>query len=295
MSGGASRELGGLRVKLILAYDGTEFSGSQRQPGKRTIQGELERAASILAHRETPVVLAGRTDAGVHALGQVAAFEDVRTDLDSLRLLRALNALLPDDISVQKVGRVQATFEPRRDAKWRSYTYRICTGFGQNPLERFRELHVSQPLNAAAMVAAGRMFEGEHDFASVCGLGAGVPWSDRRSTGRGTVRRIYYCGIREGPGARITIKVVGDGFLPKQVRTMAGALLEVGRGRRDPAWIGQLLAERDRRAGPKTAPAHGLVLMQVGYTEFDFASCATCDGDQATQGLVHDGSTNLFS
>jgi tRNA pseudouridine38-40 synthase len=284
----------GPRVKLVLSYDGTEFSGSQRQPGKRTIQSELERAVGVLANRPTPVTLAGRTDAGVHALGQVAAFEDVRIDLPDDRLLLALHSLLPDDIAVQSVERVDSGFDPRHDAKWRAYHYRICNG-PMNPLERRHELYVSQPLDLAAMIEAGEHFGGEHDFASFCGLGSGVPWTQKRTSGRGTVRRIHRCSVRLDRSPVIAIDVVGDAFLPKQVRTMVGALLEVGRGRRDPEWISRLLSERDRRLGPKTAPPYGLVLLHVGYSDFDFTLPAVGGEEEAIQGLVHDGSTNLFS
>jgi len=279
---------------LVLAYDGTEFSGSQRQPGKRTIQSELELAIEVLARAPTRVTLAGRTDAGVHALGQVAAFEDVRTDLSDDRLRLAIGSLLPDDVAVQSAVRVGADFDPRRDAKWRSYRYQICNG-PINPLERRHELYVSQPLDIAGMAEAGKQFCGEHDFASVCGLGLGVPWADKKPRGRGTVRRVYRCSVRQDRPPVITIDVVGDAFLPKQVRTMVGALLEVGRGRRDPHWIFQLLRDRDRRSGPKTAPPHGLALMEVGFTEFEITSFADRGEERATQGLVHDGSTNLFS
>jgi tRNA pseudouridine38-40 synthase len=283
------------KVALIVAYDGTEFSGSQRQPGRRTIQDELERTVGILAHGPVPVALAGRTDAGVHALGQVAAFADARPDLENHRLVSALNALLPGDVSVQSAMRVEAEFDPRRDAQWRAYQYRICNG-PENPLQRRYTLQVTQRLDLAAMSGAASQFFGEHDLASFCGLGAGVPWSERKNIGRGTVRRIFKCAVAQAErGPVITIDVVGDAFLPNQVRAMVGALLDVGRGRRDQDWIARLLTEPDRRHGPKTAPPHGLTLMQVGYSDVDGTAAEDRAEAETIQGLVNDGSTNLFS
>ena len=277
-----------------MAYDGTEYSGSQRQPDKRTIQGELESAVATVARRPISVELAGRTDAGVHALGQVASFEDSRSGLEKSRLVVALNAVLPKDISVHSAEWVSAGFDPRRCAKWRAYQYRICNG-PANPLERRHALTVSQPLVVAAMAEAAGRFAGVHDLSSFCGLGSGVPWSKRKVIGRGAVRHIYSCSVRNTGQTGITIDVAGDAFLPNQVRTMVGALLEVGRSKRDPDWVTRLLCDKDRRLGPGTAPPHGLILMQVGYTEFEGDSGAERIGAGATQGLVDDGSTNLFS
>jgi tRNA pseudouridine38-40 synthase len=241
------------------------------------------------------VAFAGRTDAGVHALGQVAAYEDVRPDLEDRRLVSALNALLPEDVSVQSVARVGAGFDPRRDPRWRAYQYRICNG-PENPLERRYTLQVTQRLDLAAMADAARQFAGEHDLASFCGLGTGVPWSERKNIGRGTVRRIFKCAVAQAePGPVITIDVMGDAFLPNQVRAMVGALLDVGRGRREPDWITRLLSEPDRRYGPKTAPPHGLTLMQVGFTDVEGTAAEDRAEAETTQGLVNDGSTNLFS
>jgi tRNA pseudouridine38-40 synthase len=295
LSEDSSRGSARQKVRLVIAYDGTEFSGSQRQPGRRTIQDELERAVGILAHESIPVAFAGRTDAGVHALGQVATFEDVRSELEDLRLVSALNALLPEDISVLSAERIGAGFDPRRDARWRAYQYRICNG-PENPLERRYTLQVTQRLNLAAMATAAGQFSGEHDLASFCGLGTGVPWSERKNIGRGTVRRIFKCAVAQAErGPVITIDVVGDAFLPNQVRAMVGALMDIGRGRRDPDWINGLLSEPDRRRGPKTAPPHGLTLMQVGYTDVEGTAAENRAEAETIQGLVNDGSTNLFS
>lgn len=261
-------------LKLVVAYDGRRFAGSQRQVGKRTIQEELETACGRLLGVETPVRLAGRTDAGVHALGQVAAVHSPRIAMADGSVMAALNALLPDDIAVRLVETVRLDFDPRRDARWREYRYRVGVE-PVSPLIAGLVLTRRRVLDVEAMQAAARHFEGEHDFASFAGMGAGTPWSKWRARPRQTVRRIFRCDSRSandplfGGGDQIVeIVVIGDAFLPRQVRGMVGALIEVGRGRREPAWIEALLAQGDRRGGPDTVPAHGLVLWAVGYAPF---------------------------
>jgi len=261
-------------LKLVVAYDGRRFAGSQRQVGTRTVQDELETACARLFGVESPVRLAGRTDAGVHAVGQVAAVVDPKLERTDLATMAALNGILPDDVSIRTVEVVTADFDPRRDARWREYRYRICVGTA-SPLTAGLVLAHWAWLDVEAMRAAARRFEGEHDFASFAGMGAGTPWSAWRERPRQTVRRILRCECRVavdtlfGSGDRIVeVLVIGDAFLPRQVRAMVGALLEVGRGRRDAAWIDELLARGDRRGGPVTVPGHGLVLWAVGYAPF---------------------------
>lgn len=272
MSGVRDDESGPKRLKLILAYQGTEFSGSQRQPGKRTIQGELEAALGKLVEGPVAVSLAGRTDAGVHAFGQVAACEDVRPDLDVIDLRNALNNHLPPDIGVQSVERVEVGFDPRRSAKWRHYRYRIWVG-NRQPGLMGSHLQLTGPFNVMRMIHGAIRFEGEHDFASFCGLGKGVPGAGELGE-RGTVRRIHRAFVRgrtnpELYGQMIDVDIVGDAFLPGQVRSMVGALLEVGRGKVQPDWIDELLAVADRRKGPKAVLPHGLALVAVGYDQWD--------------------------
>lgn len=259
----------------MVAYDGREFSGSQRQPGKRTVQGDLEAAAADLFGSATPMLLAGRTDSGVHAVGQVASCLDKRPKLSERQIAQAFRAHLAVDVSIGSVQRVSIDFDPRRDAKWRQYRYQIWNGT-PNPLVRDRAALVERELDARAMQIAAQSLVGERDFASFAGLGKGVPWSDRE--GRGTVRRIWSVdfGACPGPlGRMVTVDIVGDAFLPGQVRSIIGALLEVGRGRRNPEWLPKLIARQDRRAGPKAAPAHGLVLWQVGYEAYAGATGST--------------------
>lgn len=256
------------RLKLVVAYDGQGFSGSQRQPGKRTVQGELESASALLFGVADPVSLAGRTDSGVHAVGQVASCLDHRPELSEWQIARALRKLCGDDLSVRSVERVCPAFDPRRDAQWRQYRYLIWNG-PPNPLVRGSAALVERELDLTAIREAARSLVGELDFASFAGLGKGVPWSDRE--GRGTTRRIWSTEIVESPthwGRTVTIDVIGDAFLPGQVRSIVGALIEVGRRRKSPEWLTELIARGDRRAGPKAAPAHGLVLWHVGYEPF---------------------------
>lgn len=263
---------GGSALKVILGYDGLGFAGSQRQPGQRTVQAVLEDAFSTLAGRQTAVVLAGRTDEGVHAAGQVASVADVRADWQASRYVLALNALLPDDCGVGTVERVDASFHARFDARWREYRYRIWTGPRQ-PAARSVIWQRHGTIDVAAMDDAAGRLTGTHDLASFAGGGEGVPWSERQQAPRGTTRTIMICRARAidpwwgpaGAGNLIELRIVADGFLPRMVRTIAGVLVEIGQRRRDPAWVDALLAGRDRRKAGETAPAHGLTLWQVGY------------------------------
>jgi tRNA pseudouridine38-40 synthase len=270
------------RLKLVIAYNGQEYSGSQRQPEHRTIQGELETALATLTERPVSISLAGRTDAGVHAKGQVGSCIDPRPDMATGEIQRALLAILPLDISVLRIDRVPASFDPRRDAKWRHYRYRIRVG-ARDPLDNSAVLVLDGPLNVMRMLHGAIRFEGEHDFGSFAGLGRGVPERVDRDRGRGTVRRIILAHARssmdEGRnGQSISVDIVGDAFLPGQVRTMVGGLLEVGRGKVQPDWIDSLLQNADRRTGPKAVAAKGLTLIQVGYDDWDEASVPRWSG-----------------
>jgi tRNA pseudouridine38-40 synthase len=260
------------RLKIILAYNGQEFSGSQRQPGKRTIQEALETALATLAGKPVQVTLAGLTDAGVHALGQVASCLDPRPDLDSGSFGAALNFHLPDDIGVQKVERVAKDFDPRRSARWRHYRYGIWIG-NRQPVFAPTRLQLIGPLNVMRMLHGAKRFEGEHDFASFSGLGKGVPGAQLIGP-RGTVRRIILASAQgrmdaDHYGQAIDIDIVGDAFLPGQVRSMVGSLIDIGRGKLQPDWIDELLEVADRRKGPKAVSPRGLTLVAVGYDEWD--------------------------
>jgi tRNA pseudouridine38-40 synthase len=264
-------------LKLVLAYDGRSFFGSQRQDGKRTVQGELEQAIEDVVGFPVPVYLAGRTDQGVHAVGQVASLADHRPELRDQTVQKALNAHLPDDLAVTAVERRPLGFHARYDARWREYRYRLWTGVRQ-PIAAGFVWQRPGTLDRDAMSAAALKLIGTHDVASFAGGGEGVPGSDRQSRARGTTRTILVCEVRricpwwgsaDPTGTLLEVRIAADGFLPRMVRSVMGALAEIGRGARPETWIDELLASRDRRLGPITAPAHGLTLWRVGYDEDD--------------------------
>lgn len=263
------------RLQLVVSYDGSNFAGSQLQRGVRTVQGELGAALTALAGSPVTTVFAGRTDRGVHAAGQVVTCADIRPGEADERILRAVNGLLPEDISVTSVRRRPASFHARFDALWREYRYRIWSGPRQ-PLARGHVWERIARLDAVKMHQAAQEFVGERDMAALASHGRGVPWSDRDSSRRGTVRTVLRCGCEAvkpwwcaggDEGTLIEIQVVADGFLPRMVRAMVSLLVEVGRGTRRPGWIGEVLSSRDRRQAVGSAPAHGLVLWRVGYAD----------------------------
>ena len=259
------------RFKITLAYDGTDFVGWQRQAAGVSIQGLLEDALRELDGRDVTVMGAGRTDAGVHALGQVAAFA-IERPLAADAVVRALNARLPDTVRVLSADEAPASFRARADARSKTYRYRIWHGDVVSPFERRFVWHVPGALDVEAMRTAGRILEGKHDFAAFQTAG-----SDAETT----VREIYslliadcqllnYCeyqqSISNQQSAIINVEITGSGFLRHMVRAIAGSLVEVGRGHRPSAWMADVLASRDRgQAGP-TAPARGLFLVSVAYS-----------------------------
>jgi tRNA pseudouridine38-40 synthase len=223
-------------LKLTLAYDGTGFWGSQRQAGMRSVQEDLEGALSRLAGTTVTVALAGRTDRGVHAVGQVASCTDIRPGMSAERMLLAINAHLADDLSVVSCERVDAPFHARFDAVWREYRYRIWCGVPQ-PLVRDRVWQRHSPVDVAAMAAGAAALHGPVDLASFAGSGKGVVPARNALPGRGTVRTIQHCSVRAvepwwgvapGAGFGVEIRIVADGFLPQAVRAIAGALADIG-------------------------------------------------------------------
>lgn len=239
--------------RLVVEYDGTDFAGWQRQPGSRTVQGVLEQALARLAEGPVAVLGAGRTDAGVHAEGQLASAR-AAVRLEPAALLRALNAILPRDLAVRALAPAPDEYHARRAARTKLYAYRLWTGAVRSPLRERHSLWRRPPLALEAMREGAAQLVGTHDFASFQAAGGSV-----RTTVR-TVQRAEWIGA---VGDELRFEVEGSGFLRHMVRNLVGSLLEVGRGRRSPAWIGELLAARDRcRAGP-TASARGLVLVRV--------------------------------
>lgn len=263
------------RLKLTVAYDGSRVWGSQRQAGRLTVQGILEEALTQLAGRPVAAALAGRTDRGVHAAGQVASCDDIRPEMPPEAIRRALEPNLGDAVAVVEVERVGAGFHARFDATWREYRYRIWAG-PRSPLIERHAWHRRKPLDLADMADGAARLVGTHDFASFVAGGEGVPWSERQRRRRGTIRTVRHCAVREVEawwpsgslaGQGIEVRVVADGFLPRMVRGFVGALGEIGRGANEPAWIDYLLERADRRVGPQSAPPEGLVLWRIGYGE----------------------------
>ena len=260
------------RLALTVAYDGSRFAGSQVQPGARTVQGEIERALADFSGTAQRTVFAGRTDRGVHAVGQVVGCDDHRPDLPPRAIQAAINARLPEDAAVVEVGRRPTSFHARYDARWREYRYRIWCGARQ-PLARQQVWVRADALDVDAMAGAAERIIGERDFASLAGGGEGVPWSARQARPRGTVRRVFGCRCQElpfcwsdgGRGRLIEVRVTADGFLPQMVRTLVASLVAVGRGAKSADWLDGVLAARDRRLAPATAPAQGLIFWRVGY------------------------------
>jgi tRNA pseudouridine38-40 synthase len=242
-----------MRVRLDVSYDGTDFSGWAVQPGRRTVQGELETAlTTVLRVPAVPLTVAGRTDAGVHATGQVA-----HCDLTGLPedLLRRLAGVLPLDVRVRSLRRVPGGFDARFSALWRRYEYRICDQpAAAEPLRRRQVLTWPRPLDVAAMAAAAEQLTGLHDFAAFC----------RRREGATTVRDLQRLTV-ERDGAEIACTVVADAFCHSMVRSLVGALLAVGEGRRPVDWPASLFALGRRADEVSVAAAHGLTLVEVGY------------------------------
>ena len=252
-------------LKLTVAYDGTGYVGWQRQAAGASIQGRLEAALRAIEGGPVSVVGAGRTDAGVHALGQVAGVR-LEAGIDPAALARAVNARLPADIRVVESAAAADSFHARFDAVAKSYRYRLAHGPVTSPFLRRYAWHVRDGLDAGAMAEAGRMLVGEHDFAAFQAAGGSV---------RTTVRTLFDLTVRRvSPGAwaetdggvgSTVIEVSGSGFLRHMVRTIVGTLVEVGRGRWGPVEVEQVLGGADRRAAGPTAPARGLFLTAVRY------------------------------
>lgn len=244
--------------RLVLEYDGADFEGWQVQADDcRTVQGCLRDAAEKISGTTARVQGSGRTDSGVHAEGQVAVVS-LDTTLESAELLRALNGNLPRDIVVLLAAPASEGFDPRRQATSKLYRYAIWNGPLRSPLRARRWLHVPRALDLEAMDRAAKILLGRHDFACFQAAGSGV---------EETVRELFRIDVQGVSGGEILIEVEGSGFLRHMVRNIAGTLLEVGRGRREPGSMAALLESRDRgQAGP-TAQALGLTLVWVQYAD----------------------------
>ena len=242
------------RVRLIVAYDGTNYHGWQIQPGVVTIESELNRCLSALLQEEIQVIGASRTDSGVHALGNVAVF-DTTARMPAEKISYALNQRLPEDIRIQKSEEVAADWHPRHCESRKTYEYHIYRGEFPMPVKRLYALHTYHKLDVERMQMAAAYLEGEHDFKSFCQTGAQV---------ESTVRTIYKAEVVEN-GTELIIRVCGNGFLYNMVRIIVGTLLEVGQGKRKPEDLKHIIEAKDRSAAGPTAPAHGLLLYQYEF------------------------------
>ena len=252
-------------IKLTLAYDGTDYVGWQRQARGRSVQGELERALEEIEGRRVTVTGAGRTDAGVHALGQVASVQ-LAHGIEMPDLFRALNAKLPPDVRLLAAEAVAGGFHARYAARCKTYRYNLAFGAVASPFTRRYAWHFRESLDFDAMRAAAARLHGRHDFAAFQAVGTEVA---------STVRTIHSVAVESGSAELgtplpavappVIIEVVGDGFLRHMVRIIVGTLVAVGAGRVPAAGLGAIVASRAReRAGP-TAPPHGLFLVAVDY------------------------------
>ncbi len=240
--------------KLLLEYEGTNYHGWQVQPGLATVQGALQEALARLAGAPVPMMGAGRTDAGVHALGQVASFT-ANLRLDPGPLGRALNALLPGDIAVLEAAEAPAGFDARRDARARTYRYTLLCRPARAALGRSLALHIPRPLNGEAMTAAAACLVGEHDFSAFRAAHCTAPSPIRR------VAEAHFA--HEGDLTHFLI--TADAFLQHMVRILMGTLLLVGEGRLTPHGFQAVLDSRDRTRAGKTLDPRGLCLVRVHY------------------------------
>jgi tRNA pseudouridine38-40 synthase len=242
-------------IRLLIAYDGTDFRGWARQPGQRTVQGVIEGVLARMLREAPRLSVAGRTDAGVHAEGQVASFP-APDCADPVRIQRALNGGLGPEVAVLEARWVPASFDARRCATGREYRYTIDMGPVPSPFTARYAWHHPGGLAVASMRAAARLLEGEHDFASFCR----APQLPATGTVR-TLRRLSVATKED----RLTIRAAADGFLHQMVRSLVGTLLRVGEGKMEPDTMPAVLAARDRSEAGPLAPPHGLTLVRVVY------------------------------
>ena len=244
------------RIFLRVAYDGTDFVGWQIQNEGRTVEGELNKAINALTGETIEVIGASRTDSGVHAKGNVAVF-DTESTVPADRFMYALNSLLPEDISVVESKEVAADFHPRHCSSIKTYEYRIFVSRINDPLKRRYAYRFPTELNVERMDEAAKYLIGEHDFKSFCCV---------RTQAETTVRKIYSADVFHD-GDDIVIRVSGAGFLYNMVRIIAGSLMEVGSGKKDPIHIKEVLEGTDRTLAGPTAEPQGLTLVNIEFVD----------------------------
>jgi tRNA pseudouridine38-40 synthase len=242
-------------IKLLIEYDGTKYQGWQVQPKGLTIQGVLEEKIRLLTGEPIRLFGSGRTDSGVHALGQVAHFK-TKSPMDILLMQRALNSLLPPDIVIQKIEEVHEGFHARKHSKSKVYEYRILNRHLRSAFQQGYVWHISQKLDLEAMRRAGRFLIGEHDFSSFQSTG---------SPTRTTIRKVMRAEWKKELKGLIRFEIEANGFLKQMVRSIVGTLVEVGKGKINSEEFKKILDSKDRKKAGPTAPAQGLFLKEVKY------------------------------
>lgn len=267
-----------MQIRLTIEYDGTDFKGWQIQPRQRTVQGELETRLERLYGAPISVTASGRTDAGVHALGQVVNFAPTR-DMPLDRLQHALNGMLPPDVAVKRADSASPDFHARFDARRRHYFYRIR--YTKQPIGRHYAWYVRRQLDLDAIKRASHMLIGQHDFTSFC-----VAAHERENR----VCRIYACDWQQR-GDEFTFRISGDRFLRAMVRSIVGTLAEIGRGARSPEAMRDILHARDRQSAGESAPPQGLFLERVIYDDPCEDECREAHPADSAIGHIHRPST----
>lgn len=240
-------------VKLIIEYDGTNYAGWQIQPNGVSVQEMIEKAIAEITRERVKLIGSGRTDAGVHAAGQVADFQ-TSTSIPAESLVHAINTKLPPDIAIVRAEDVAEDFHARYSAKWKTYRYTILNRDVRSPLSRGRAHHVRETLDVASMRRAAEYLIGTHDFAAF----------RSQPTKKSSVRTITLASVAQH-GRFIEITITANGFLYNMMRTIAGTLIEIGLGKREADSVAALIASRDRSQAGPTAPPQGLCLLHVDY------------------------------
>ena len=241
-------------IRLTIEYDGKDFNGWQKQPNKLNIQGEIERAIELITGEENiDLIASGRTDAGVHALGQVANFKTNNMSIPIEKFALAINTKLKRSVRIKKAEEVDERFHSRYTCKRKTYRYVINNNQCESAIYRNFEYHMPVKLDIKAMQKAVKYFEGEHDFKAF------------KASGKSSVRKIYLAEVLQGPENRIYIELTGNGFLYNMVRIIAGTLVDVGLGKIKPEKIPEIIKGGDRKKSGKTLPPSGLFLMKVMY------------------------------
>lgn len=244
-------------IKITIEYDGKNFAGWQSQPGKVSVQSEIERAIKEITNEDCEVIASGRTDAGVHALGQVANFH-TNTNIEIDKIPYAINSKLPKSIVITKAEEVEERFHSRYNCKLKTYRYIVNNSEFPSALERYREYHMPIKLDTMAMKKAISFFEGEHDFKGFKSSGGNAK--------KTTIRTITKAVVQEHEN-RIYIELTGNGFLYNMVRIIAGTIVDVGLGKISAESIPEIIKSKDRTRAGKTLPPHGLYLLSVNYNE----------------------------